>query len=192
MNSDNIIPPSPVAPFTDTPTTSITMSSKTSNTEPLQLQQYSNIEQYQQEQHLRLQNEQRSKEIQTMTNKNSKEELEQYTAVKEKLVHALRLNRKKQLTLERINKYNMKLMEELKTPRVKASNCALMVIDYTEQHNDPLIPEIWGVTYDNRFKTSVNVKGSQYRQAYSPGLSSNNPKIDDLNNGGNDGCCVIM
>ncbi|ODQ48590.1 hypothetical protein PICMEDRAFT_19829, partial [Pichia membranifaciens NRRL Y-2026] len=50
----------------------------------------------------------------------------------------------KQLTLERINKYNMKLMEELKTPRIKASNCALMVIDFTEQHNDPLLPEIWG------------------------------------------------
>jgi hypothetical protein len=109
--------------------------------------------------------------------------------LKENLIHAFRLNRKKQLTLERINKYNAKLMEELKTPRVKASNCALMVINYTEQTEDPLIPEIWGYPKTNLFK-QANVKIPQllskndHQTSYQ--LSNNQGHTSE------DGCCVIM
>lgn len=116
---------------------------------------------------------------------------------REKLIHAFRLNRKKQLTLERINKYNIKLMEEIKTPRVKASNCALMVIDYTEQHEDPLIPEIWGVPEKNPFKqpnskrilqtkNTFNINNDNYLNI--PNSSNNKNYMNDDRNG----CCIIM
>lgn len=122
----------------------------------------------------------------------------QSAALREKLIHAFRLNRKKQLTLERINKYNMKLMEELKTPRIKASNCALMVIDFTEQHNDPLLPEIWGAPEHNPFRDSVSVKSPQSATQLQF-KHSNTPRNgkhyhSDGNNGKTDseGCCIIM
>lgn len=121
----------------------------------------------------------------------------QSAALREKLIHAFRLNRKKQLTLERINKYNMKLMEELKTPRIKASNCALMVIDFTEQHQDPLIPEIWGAPEHNPFKQSVSVKSPQsaielqFKQSNTPrsGKHQNEGSNGKTTSGG---CCIIM
>ena len=122
----------------------------------------------------------------------------QSAALREKLIHAFRLNRKKQLTLERINKYNMKLMEELKTPRIKASNCALVVIDFTEQHPDPLIPEIWGTPEHNQFKQSVSVKSPQsatqlqFKQSNTP--KSGKHHQNEGNNGktASGGCCIIM
>lgn len=114
------------------------------------------------------------------------------SVVREKVVQAFRLNRKKQLVLERINKYNRKLMEELKTPRVKASNCALMVIDYTEQTPDPLLPSIWGENEKNKFKSGGSGGGG--------GGSSESKKMRSLQmeegvrSGGSssDGCCTIM
>lgn len=112
------------------------------------------------------------------------------TIVREKVIQAFRLNRKKQLILERINKYNRKLMEELKTPRVKASNCALMVIDFTEQTKDPLIPSIWGVTENNRFKNghdTKNVHKLQIEDGSSKGVGGGNS-----GNSSSDTCCTIM
>lgn len=119
----------------------------------------------------------------------------QSVVLKEKLLHAFRLNRKKQLTLERINKYNMKLMEELKTPRIKASNCALMVIDYTEQHQDPLIPEIWGAPAKNPFKDNFNIKSPQSaaRSQFTQNTKSGNTDTLQGKNGSDSGgCCTIM
>lgn len=109
----------------------------------------------------------------------------QQAMLREKLIHAFRLNRKKQLTLERINKYNVKLMEELKTPRVKASNCALMVINYTEQTHDPLIPQVWGYPKKNKFK-SLTYNGDDNKQRGRPAQS------EGLDEKATNGCCVIM
>lgn len=111
-------------------------------------------------------------------------------ALREKLVHAFKLNRKKQLTLERINKYNVKLMDEVKAPRVKASNCALMVINYTERNMDPLIPELWGRPRRNPYKESIsadNKTGPNFSEAQEA-AALNKGKT----NASSDGCCVIM
>lgn len=111
----------------------------------------------------------------------------QEVVLKEKLIHAFRLNRKKQLTLERINKYNQKLMEEVKTPRVKASNCALMVINYTEQTKDPLIPEIWGYPPVNPYKQS----SSRNQTGHNAGAANNEISTRDQRSDSG-GCCIIM
>lgn len=111
----------------------------------------------------------------------------QELVMKEKLIYAFRLNRKKQLTLERINKYNQKLMEELKAPRIKASNCALMVINYTEQTNDPLIPQIWGNPPINPYNQRNN-KGQTVNNSAGGNIEVNT--CDQAPDNG--GCCAIM
>lgn len=119
----------------------------------------------------------------------------QQTVIREKLMHAFRLNRKKQLTLERINKYNIKLMEELKTPRVKASNCALMVIDYTEKNEDPLITEIWGnkENNENKFKNGGNLKNFNAYRGNQQNVNGNNGgNLSNSVDQENGTCCVIM
>lgn len=133
---------------------------------------------------------QQSHQAQQRNNINNVNET-QTVVLREKLVHAFRLNRKKQMTLDRINKYNGKLMEELKIPRVKASNCALMVINYTEQTEDPLIPEIWGNKRKNQFKQGSSSNNNNKSMNL---VNGNNTQINGqiTGNNSNDGCCVIM
>lgn len=154
----------------NTPTTTVSTKTTTSNTEPLKLTAPNT----------------------PMTSRGNISQDTQQVVMKEKLIHAFRLNRKKQLTLERINKYNGKLMEELKTPRVKASNCALMVINYTEQTPDPLIPDIWGQAEQNRFKQAA--QGNKSLQLLNKnGGGGQNGQANNVGAGdGGDGCCVIM
>ncbi|GMM29223.1 Ste18 protein [Martiniozyma asiatica (nom. inval.)] len=102
------------------------------------------------------------------------------TVTREKLFHALRLNKKKQLKLERLNKYNSKLSDELKQERIKTSNCALMVIDYTETHEDHLLNEIWGSVEPNRYR---NVKKAH---------SSSEPMVESPISYESNECCTIM
>lgn len=93
------------------------------------------------------------------------------------VMQAFRLNRVKQMKLERLTRYNMRLREELKHDRIKASNCALMVIDYMETHEDKLIPEIWGQSGDNQYKPQAH-KSSATVPVRTPSEGAN-------------GCCII-
>lgn len=86
-----------------------------------------------------------------------------------------------------MTRYNIKLKEELKQDRIKTSNCALMVIDYMEKHEDKLLPEIWGETQENRYKTITSKKMS-----YNNKGNNNYSKNNDNSNGGAGGCCTIM
>ncbi|KAG0678311.1 Signal transducer and activator of transcription 3 [Pichia californica] len=180
------------------------ISSSTSITEPLQLSpsgrkgssmqtttspsQKQAQQQQQQQQQQQRQNQQHLNQNQNQNDGDSA----QYVVTKEKLIHAFRLNRKKQLTLERMNKYNLKLVEELKTPRVKASNCALMVIDYTEQHSDPLIPEIWGQPTKNHFKQNNSQHPLISSSYVNTNSGINNQSHNNGSNSDSNGCCTIM
>lgn len=175
----------------------VTMSSNTSVTEPLQVSPPSRKGAMFESQRFQMPTSQYSSPYETRMNYHGVdiENSVQSAELKEKLIHAFRLNRKKQLTLERINKYNMKLMEELKTPRIKASNCALMVIDYTEQHRDPLIPEIWDSPEHNRFKQSVSMRSPQSATQLHKKLSNSQRSEKQRQKRGENGsgsCCTIM
>jgi hypothetical protein len=157
----------------NTPTTTVSLATSSYNTEPLKLSSPN------------------TPMKSTALGRSTSSQDAQQVMMREKLIHAFRLNRKKQLTLERITKYNGKLMEELKTPRVKASNCALMVINYTEQTPDPLIPEIWGQPEQNQFK-QASAKSMQLLNKNGGNTQRNDGELNARSSEGGEGCCVIM
>lgn len=72
----------------------------------------------------------------------------------------------KQMKLERMTRYNEKLKQELKQDRIKASNASLMAIDYMQTHEDKLLPEIWGLVEDNRYKGENGKKQHIEKQSH--------------------------
>ncbi|ODV85766.1 hypothetical protein CANARDRAFT_27859 [[Candida] arabinofermentans NRRL YB-2248] len=92
-----------------------------------------------------------------------------------KMLRILQLNKMKSMKLERLNQYNQRLKTELGRERVNVSNSSLLIIKYTENTWDYLVPVIWGALPPEKNR-------------YQRGQVKTLRKED----GSNEGCCVIV
>lgn len=66
----------------------------------------------------------------------------------------------KYLKLKRINDLNEKLRSELSRDRITASNACLSLINYTTNHTDYTLPDVWGHLEPgkNHFRDAVRLR----------------------------------
>ncbi|KAI9796729.1 MAG: hypothetical protein M1825_006515 [Sarcosagium campestre] len=70
------------------------------------------------------------------------------------------------LKLRRLTELNLRLREDLDRPRVKLSEAAMGLVNYTNSTKDFMVPQIWG---------NIDRRDDPYSQT-----------------GDNRGCCVVM
>ncbi|GME86553.1 unnamed protein product [Ambrosiozyma monospora] len=103
----------------------------------------------------------------------------------QQVIKLIQHNRIKQLTLERLNQSNQRLKDYISKDMIKASNAALMVVRFTEDTKEPLLPGI----NDNADSTTINrYKAAQLKRSSIGGHGGKQLQMQD----GGDGCCVIM
>ncbi|GMG31205.1 unnamed protein product [Ambrosiozyma monospora] len=103
----------------------------------------------------------------------------------QQLIRLVQTNRIKQLALERLTQSNQRLKDYISMDKIKASNAALLVVRFTEDTKEPLLPGI----NDNVNSTTINrYKAAQLKRNSIGGHGGKQIQMQD----GGDGCCVIM